>query len=83
MERWKRVNNKIRPDDEAEDDKETLNVVDEKEAFRFFDSYYIIITDRNYPTDGGKVVNWRDDNDTTRQYSHVILHDVIVPLTNI
>lgn len=47
MERWKRVNNKIRPDDEADDDKETLNVVDEKEAFRFFDSYYIIITD-NY-----------------------------------
>lgn len=46
-------------------------------------SNYIIITERNYWSDSGKVVAWKNDNDQTKSYSHVIVHDVGTPLTNI
>ena len=46
-------------------------------------SNYIIIQDRNYPNEYGKIVGWQGANDTTKQYSHRIYHNVDVPLSNI
>ena len=45
-------------------------------------SNYIIIQDKNYPNSNGKIVGWQD---TTQghTYSHRIIHDVNVPLTNL
>ena len=45
-------------------------------------SNYIIIQDRNYPTDEGKVKKWQNE-DGKRQYSHMIKHDCHCDLTNI
>ena len=46
-------------------------------------SNYIIIQDRNYPTSQGKIQNWASTNDTTKQYSHRILHNISGGLTNV
>lgn len=46
-------------------------------------SNYIIIQDRNYPTENGRIVKWQDLNDTTRSYSHMIKHNVPGGLKNI
>ena len=46
-------------------------------------SNYIIIQDRNYPTNNGKIENWMSTNDTTKQYSHRIKHDISGGLTNV
>lgn len=46
-------------------------------------SNYIIIQDRNYPNEYGKIVGWQGTNDITKQYSHRIYHNVDTPLTNI
>lgn len=48
-------------------------------------SNYIVIRERNYPTQNGQVVSWRNDpNDPwAHSYSHKISHDMIDPLTNI
>ena len=46
-------------------------------------SNYIIIQDRNYPNEYGKIVGWQSANDITKQYSHKIYHNVDVPLSNI
>lgn len=45
-------------------------------------SNYIIIQDRNYATDDGKVLKWEDANGK-RQRSHVFTHDCDTPLKNI
>ena len=46
-------------------------------------SNYIIIQDRNYPSSDGKILGWANTNDTTKQYSHKITHDVTGGLTNL
>jgi hypothetical protein len=43
-------------------------------------SNYIIIRDRNYPTDNGYIVKWTATNP---QYSHCIYHDVDGGLSNL
>lgn len=45
-------------------------------------SNYIIIQDRNYPDEFGKIVGW-SDTEVGRKYSHRIIHDVNTPLTNL
>ena len=40
--RWDRVNNKS---DESDENEQTISVADEKVAYKFFDTYYLIITD--------------------------------------
>ena len=39
-------------------------------------SNYIIIRERNHPTDNGFVTAWKDTNDITKTQSHRIYHDV-------
>ncbi len=46
-------------------------------------SNYIIIQDRNYPTELGKIESWSNTNEITKRYSHRITHDVSSGLTNI
>jgi hypothetical protein len=43
-------------------------------------SNYIIIRDRNYPTELGSIVKWEENN---KQYSHCIYHDVDGGLSNL
>jgi hypothetical protein len=43
-------------------------------------SNYIIIRDRNYPTENGAIVSWEVNGKTQ---SHRIYHDVEVPLYNL
>ena len=64
-------------------DGSTLSENQEEDVGDMLRSNYIFIQDRNYPTDQGKIQNWLDTNDTTKQYSHRILHDVSNGLSNI
>lgn len=61
----------------------TLTTNQEEDVGDMLRSNYIIIQDRNYPTDQGKIQGWLETNDTTKQYSHRILHDVSGGLSNI
>lgn len=56
---------------------------EEEDIGDMLQSNYLIIKDRNYPTESGKIVKWEDTNDTTRQYSHVLTHNLPVPISNI
>lgn len=64
-------------------DGSTLSENQEEDVGDMLRSNYIYIQDRNYPTNQGKIQNWLDTNDTTKQYSHRILHDVSNGLSNI
>lgn len=46
-------------------------------------SNYIIIRDRNYPTEDGFITKWLDTNEVTKQYSHRVYHNSEVPLTQL
>ena len=46
-------------------------------------SNYIIIQDRNYADDHGKIVAWSSSSDVSKSYSHRIKHDVEGGLTNL
>ena len=47
-------------------------------------SNHIVIQDRNYPTDNGRVIGWTDgDLPSTHKYTHRFKHDVDAGLTNI
>jgi hypothetical protein len=39
---------------------------EEEDIGDMLQSNYLIIKDRNYPTESGKIVKWEDTNDTTR-----------------
>ena len=43
-------------------------------------SNYIIIRDRNYPTEDGFITKWLVTNEVTKQYSHRVYHNSEVPL---
>jgi len=45
-------------------------------------SNHIIIRDRNYATDNGRIMNWSGATEKTKSYSHCITHDIGTPLTN-
>ena len=46
-------------------------------------SNYIIIRDRNYPSEDGFITKWLDENEITKQYSHRVYHTSDVPLTSL
>ena len=46
-------------------------------------SNYIILRDRNHPTDNGTIVAYNENTIAGKTYSHYISHDCLYPLTNI
>lgn len=65
------------------EDGENLNTNIEEDVGDMLRSNYIIIQDRNYPTEFGKIESWDNTNEITKRYSHRITHDVSGGLTNI
>lgn len=46
-------------------------------------SNYIVIKDRNYPNEYGKVVSWTDETPAGVTYSHKVEHDMPIEITNL
>lgn len=57
------------------------NSIQKEDVGDMLRSNYIIIRDRNYPNNDGRLVTWSNTNDVTKSYSHRITHDVSQPLT--
>jgi len=46
-------------------------------------SNYLIIEDRNQPTNDGNIVAWSDESEETRLHSHIIRHDIENGISNV
>lgn len=44
---------------------------------------YILIIDRNYPTDGGNIVGWDGETIQGKRYSHRVYHDINTSIKNL
>ena len=47
------------------------------------ESNHIVIVERNYPNQYGKVVKWDNSVDGGKSFSHKITHDVSTALSNL
>lgn len=46
-------------------------------------SNYLIIRERNYPTESGHIASWTDFTESGKSYSHKITHDMPIPITSL
>lgn len=67
-------------DDSGQNSNLSVQIEDVGDMLR---SNYVVIRDRNYPTEDGFITKWLDTNETTKQYSHRVYHNVAVPLTSL
>lgn len=60
----------------------TINT-SEEDVGDMIKSNYLKIEDRNYPNENGQIVAWSDQDELSKQYSHILRYDSSYPIQNI